>query len=185
MTPRVAERCLCGAGGGTDLVRFGIDVRACDECGIFRQPLDCDEDALARWYAERYHDGIYHKSYAHDVGVAEKRLAAYGFDEGARILDVGAGNGAFVDVARQAGYDARGQEPGEQFEEHPYIYGAGSLADVGFPSDYFDVVTLNPPGTIRRNPAEPSPRGSPSPSPTGSTSAPGSRSSRPGRRDGS
>lgn len=66
---------------------------------------------------------------------------------GARLLDVGCGNGAFLRLASHIGWQAQGLEPdptaaaaarstGLQIEE-------GHLPDTGLPSGYFEAVTLS------------------------------------------
>lgn len=138
----IAERCLCGETDGTEREIHGIETVECDGCGIVRQPLDYDEDGLRAWYAETYYgEDVYTHSYSHDLGVAVKRIYAYGLPDGVEILDVGAGNGAFVDAANASGYRAKGQDLAEQ-SEAPDVY-VGPLAEIAFPTDSFDVVTLH------------------------------------------
>jgi len=111
------------------------------------------EVQLAEWYREVYfpqpakmssraRDGIYQHTYDHDYEVALKRLAAYKLPEGIKLLDVGAGNGAFVNAAVTHGkLDAWGQDLAQQ-SDGPRIY-AEALAEVAFPTDDFDVITIH------------------------------------------
>jgi len=132
--------CICGATDATPETRFGLPMLRC-ACGVLRQAVDMDAAGYADWYRVRYHDGVYHHTYEHDLRIAKRRLQAYALKPGAKLLDIGSGNNAFVDAANAAGLDAWGEEPGLQ-HEGPRTY-AGMLHDVHFPPLGFDVVTIN------------------------------------------
>jgi SAM-dependent methyltransferase len=136
------ERCLCGsAATGPEEWVHGVPVLRCHACGVVRQDTRLTAAELARWYATQYHAGVYQHDYAHDRAVAEQRLSAYAISAGSKILDVGAGNGAFVHRARAAGLDAWGQDLATQ-SDGPHVY-VGALEDVAFPTGEFDVVTVH------------------------------------------
>jgi len=68
--------------------------------------------------------------------------------ERGRILDVGCGNGMFLDRMRQLGWDVTGVEPdGAAVKVAREKLGLevieGSLEDAGLPDRYFDAVTMN------------------------------------------
>jgi 2-polyprenyl-3-methyl-5-hydroxy-6-metoxy-1,4-benzoquinol methylase len=135
------DHCICGATGGITGQQNDIPIITCLQCGIVRQDLWATADELARWYEERYHAGIYTHSKEHDLEVAERRLKSYGLAPGLKLLDVGAGNGAFVQQARAWGLDAWGQDMARQSEtDHIYV---GPLEEVAFPTADFDYVTIH------------------------------------------
>ena len=77
-------------------------------------------------------------------------LGTMGLDRsgGGRILDVGCGNGAFLSLMRDAGWDVTGVEPDPAAarvaqEQYGLPVTTGSLADAKFPARSFDVVTLS------------------------------------------
>jgi len=98
-------------------------------------------DELAEWYRSNYYDGVYSHTRNHDLDVAGRRLRAYGARVWGKLLDVGAGNGAFVQIAMEAGLDAWGQDPAEQ-NESDRVY-LGHLADIAFPTADFNTVTIH------------------------------------------
>lgn len=132
--------CICGATEAEQLRKHGLPMLRCT-CGILRQNVSLTEEEIREYYRVRYHDGEYRHTYEHDREVARQRLATYGIPRGAVLLDVGCGNGAFVDEAAAAGIDAWGQDLAEQ-SAGPRIY-AGELAELHFPAARFDVVTLH------------------------------------------
>ena len=78
-----------------------------------------------------------------------------------RLLDVGMGQGMFVNIAREKGWKTHGTDICEYVAEYHLSRGinvfCGHLEDAGYPSDYFDVVTFwhtlehtfNPLSTLR------------------------------------
>jgi len=134
------KRCICGeAVIGVDTWN-GIPILRCG-CGIARQDVDMTEEQLAAWYETRYYDGVYTHTREHDLDVAARRMRAYGARASGKLLDVGAGNGAFVQIAMEAGLDAWGQDPAVQNEsDRTYL---GHLADVAFPTADFDTITMH------------------------------------------
>lgn len=132
--------CICGAADAERVKKHGLTMLRC-ACGVLRQDVKLSEEELAEWYRTRYHDGTYCHTYEHDAQVARQRLAAYGISRGAVLLDVGCGNGAFVNEAIAQGIDAWGQDLAEQ-PAGPRIY-AGDLEALCFPAARFDVVTAH------------------------------------------
>lgn len=135
------ERCLCGSAAIVTDGLHGIPVFRCPTCGVVRQHVPFTLEELAAWYAARYYEGIYTHTLRHDRTIAAIRLHAYGVLPGAKLLDVGCGNGAFVDAAREQGVDAWGQDLAKQ-SDGPYVY-VGELADIAFPTADFHVVTIH------------------------------------------
>jgi SAM-dependent methyltransferase len=66
---------------------------------------------------------------------------------GARLLDIGCGNGAFVGWARACGWEAEGLDPDPRAAEAGRALGmpitVGSLPDTGFPEARFAAVTMS------------------------------------------
>lgn len=112
----------------------------CAFCGVLRQAVEGTLEWYGHYYAALYHNGVYTHSYEHDRNVAVKRLQRYALPPGTRLLDVGAGNGAFVDAANERGLRACGQEPGWCVHESVYV---GDLVELGFPAGAFDCVTMH------------------------------------------
>jgi len=78
--------------------------------------------------------------------------------KGGRCLDVGCGSGEFLRHLKRAGMDAYGVEPGafdEKFvKENNLNVVRGTLIDAKFPSNYFDVITINHVFEHLSNPSE-------------------------------
>lgn len=141
-------RCICGSeavkvGSAvvSPVVPTNVPIISCPDCDVVRQDVTLTPAQLQEWYAARYHEGIYKHTLRHDMNVAATRLHAYNLPAGIKLLDVGAGNGAFVNEARAGGIDAWGQDLAKQ-SESPYIY-VGDLEHLYFPTAEFDVVTLH------------------------------------------
>lgn len=68
-------------------------------------------------------------------------------NEKGRPLDVGCGNGAYIDQMRQLGWDVVGIEPDGEAASTAMKSGLnvfrGSLEDAKFPAEHFDIVTMN------------------------------------------
>lgn len=142
------QRCICGSTDFQNYKKNRINLRAC-KCGISHQVVDMNEEEYANFYKKDYHEGHqssigavpYSERYDHDRHVAQLRFNKYDFHIPARgkILDVGSGNGAFVDFARDClGYDAYGVD----FCDHPWTY-KGPLESVNFPTEFFDAITIH------------------------------------------
>jgi len=78
------------------------------------------------------------------VGSSVRWLEA---SEKGRLLDVGCGNGAYIDHMRWLGWNVVGVEPDEEAASIAMKSGLdvfrGSLEDAKFPAKHFDVVTMN------------------------------------------
>lgn len=133
--------CICGHGRAESDTLNDIPILRCWHCGVVRQHVALNEEELAAWYRDKYLTESYSHTYEHDLAVANKRLDAYQFAPGTRLLDVGCGHGAFVAAARERGIDAWGQDLAKTSESE-FVY-VGDLKDVAFPTDHFDVVTVH------------------------------------------
>lgn len=106
------KRCLCGSTDFTKMEIHNVKCRKCIPCGIIHQIVDLDEEGYAKWYEEQYHNGVYGHSYEHDYAVGVRRIARYGVNLIPPILDVGCGNGGFVDACNNVDLFAEGQDLG-------------------------------------------------------------------------
>lgn len=156
----MSERCLCGNDKGEITVKTGfvtsgtglpllkdLSVASCPKCGLLRQvdlPFHTEDECLAYYENEYPPVGAEYsiKDYQKDLGLAKKRAKAYRLNKFGRLLDIGSGSGAFVDVCRGRGMDAFGCEIGKyhysRAQEFTY---PKRFEDIHFPTDHFDVVT--------------------------------------------
>lgn len=119
--------------------RHGIPYGRCAGCGARQQRIDTTEEALEKWYRETYHQGVYRHGWEEDYAAAKVRVAAYSGKLSGRVLDVGAGNGAFVQACHEAGVEAWGQE----LAEGEMALYRERLTDCAFPTEHFRVVTCH------------------------------------------
>lgn len=138
------ERCVCGSTGTSATMRqlHGLAVLECVDCGILRQDVRMSPKQYGEWYEKQYHAGVYSHSSEQDTRASVFRLSRYGLPRGTKLLDVGAGTGHFVNIARREfGLNAWGQDLAKQSEsEHIYV---GPLETIGFPTASFEIVTVH------------------------------------------
>jgi len=134
------SKCVCGSTKFTQKQINKITCHVC-ECGLTRQVLTMTPAEVDEWYRETYHKDCYQHDYMHDAKVAEKRLRSYNLPARQTILDIGAGNCAFVDTAIAWGHTAIGVEPGKQCK-NANCWNI-PLEDVLFPTEHFDVITMH------------------------------------------
>lgn len=138
----LVDACVCGASNFEQSRENNLDVRTCLFCGVKHQIVHMTPAELEAWYRERYY------GYRVDTGrlmdrdltVARSRLDTYQIKTEGPILDIGTANGAFVEAARERGLDAWGQDISAE-SLGPRVY-SGRLPDIHFPTDHFDVVTI-------------------------------------------
>ena len=103
-----------------------LDVFFCESCGLIQQHPLPSPGQLRDYYSNRYrldYKGTWQPKPKHvyrSIRCARGRLdflRAAGVGRGS-LLDVGAGSGEFVALARQAGFDARGVEPNKGYAEY-------------------------------------------------------------------
>lgn len=135
-------RCVCGTEGANHSTMHGLPVLECRNCKMLRQDVPMTQEQYAAWYGTQYYAGVYTHTPDQDTRAAVFRLSKYGLPRGTKLLDVGAGNGVFVRVARSDfGLDAWGQDLAEQSDgDHVHV---GALEAVAFPTASFDVVTVH------------------------------------------
>lgn len=127
-----------------------LEIATCGQCGIARQanpPYENSSDARDFYSKYQPVSSEYQvKSYDHDRDLAKKRCNRYGITTGCedRILDVGAGSGAFVDECRARGATAFGCEIAQyaNLKDKSFIYEKDFLS-INFPTDHFKLVTCH------------------------------------------
>lgn len=138
--------CLCGSTQFESLKRGGIDMRRCLSCGILHQAVDTTREELERWYRETYLAEICTHDYGQDLAASKRRLAAYASKPSGRLLDIGTGNGAFLEACVDAGIDAWGQDLADCCPPHSRVGGrvyTKPLAACNFPTGHFQAVTAH------------------------------------------
>lgn len=136
---------LFSAAGG---VRGMQTVVRCLDCGLIYVNPRPDAATVMRGYAEAAGDDYLgggpgrEKTFLRGLAHLEKRAGRRG-----RILDVGCADGAFVKVARDAGWNAAGVEPCARLAEHGrrmrgVVIATSDLAGAAFADESFDAVTL-------------------------------------------
>ena len=156
MSPEESKCPLCDSASSRLLEKDGSQLRRCVVCTFVYVPIH-DEAA----YIELYRDpGRYYKTrhmvgfpssrarYKHDYSIASGRLEAIRYwKPTGRLLDVGCSNGAFLQKAREVGYEPVGIDldpwivsKARQWSDCPVLLGdIGAVATRLAP---FDVVTM-------------------------------------------
>jgi 2-polyprenyl-3-methyl-5-hydroxy-6-metoxy-1,4-benzoquinol methylase len=121
----------------------------CRKCGfVYANPRGETQAVLSAY--ESIEDPLYEEERDGRRHTFRRHLAPLhritGAPAGRRLLDVGAYTGVFVEVAREAGWDAEGVEPSlwatRQANQAGLPVRQGTLASAGFPAESFEVVTL-------------------------------------------
>ena len=103
-----------------------LGIRLCRSCGLIQQNPLPTEQQLSDYYATSYridYKGTWHPKPKHIHRAARcaasrlQQLAKSGV-RGGTLLDIGAGGGEFVALARQSGFDACGIEPNQGYAEY-------------------------------------------------------------------
>jgi SAM-dependent methyltransferase len=132
-----------------------LPISFCIGCGLVQQTtLPSDED-LRIYYSHNYrrdYKKTYHPKpkYVRRAGITGMSrlsfLARHVGDAGGRkLIDIGAGGGEFVYLAKQSGFDASGFEPNEGYSEFAVEEYAVNITTAGIdeiPGESADLVTL-------------------------------------------
>lgn len=140
MYDSVTAECDCGSGAFTLYQKNGLPIMRCKSCGVERQKIELDEESLANFYAEDYHQNFYTHEYPEDRAAAKARLSSYGEIAKGIVLDVGSGNGAFIDECVDAHLEAYGVELDCDASERFY---SGDLRGLSFPCEFADLITMH------------------------------------------
>ena len=103
-----------------------LDVFLCNKCGLIQQAPLPDEQSLERYYSTHYrvdYKGTRQPRARHVFRSANQAVNRLGFLRrnglhSGTLLDIGAGSGEFVAMARKAGYGATGIEPDLGYSEY-------------------------------------------------------------------
>lgn len=125
---------------------MGCDVVRCPECGIVYAKRRLNENGLSKYW-EDYLTRVH----IHDEEAVKKRIKMYQIDyefshlyvPTGKVLDVGCGNGTFMDVYESQGYETFGVEYGKEAaasaeKRHRVRYGVFDEMDFG--KEQFDLV---------------------------------------------
>ncbi len=127
------------------------NVVACRNCGfVYTNPLMLLPEGDHR---QQYHESDAYVPYGRDPAKALGRVLAsieQLMPRKGRLLDVGAGKGEFLAMARNRGWKVEGVEPSEGLANHatetyhlPLTRTPLGVEGANFPDESFDVVTLN------------------------------------------
>lgn len=92
---------------------MGCDIVRCPECGIVYARRRLNSRGLPKYWSD-----YLSRVHVHDQGAVEKRNKMYQIDyefsgrfvPSGKVLDVGCGNGSFMKIYEQNGYDVTGVE---------------------------------------------------------------------------
>lgn len=125
---------------------FGCDVVRCPSCGIVYARRRLSAQGLPKYWGD-----YLSRVHTHDPEAVAKRNVMYQIDyafsrlyvPSGKVLDVGCGNGSFMDVYEAHGYDAYGVEYGKEAadvagQHHRVRYGVFSEMDFG--AERFDLI---------------------------------------------
>lgn len=163
MTTVASPACpVCSAPGSVP-VPFGYDFQAtwlqcirCTRCGVmFLHPMPSD-DQIATLYAREYFEGDFRCGHEGSCFTDPGRAALAGggllerireLRRSGRLLEIGCAGGAFLNAAREAGYEVQGVElspEASQFARSTFglpVF-TGDLLDARFPGGAFDIAYL-------------------------------------------
>lgn len=156
LTDGVARLCWCGATTAAPLGRWPehrSTLVRCAGCGVLALEPQPDDAELAAAYASEYYGSSRRKfvaPLAALVGVFQggrARLVARRVARGGRILDIGCGNGGFLEQMKRLGYQVEGTERSPDAAarapaEASLTIHVGDLLDLELPARAYDAVTL-------------------------------------------
>ncbi|KKK60334.1 hypothetical protein LCGC14_3025390, partial [marine sediment metagenome] len=133
--------------------KLAIGMNECLECGVKHQLLKRSYHSYISSYKKDYclsegKDGgqlSSHERYDHDNQLAGKRHTRYKefLGKGNSILDIGSGNGAFVDCMHNLGYVAHGLEICENYLGYTQPTYQGDFLEVDVPFNSYDTITMH------------------------------------------
>ncbi len=125
---------------------MGCDIVRCLHCGIVYARRRLNGNGLPKYWSD-----YLSRVHVHDHGAVEKRKRMYQIDYTfssqfvpmGKVLDVGCGNGSFMGIYEQHGYDVLGVEYGEEAavtaeKKHRVRYGVFDEMDFG--DEKFDLI---------------------------------------------
>ena len=125
---------------------MGCDVVRCPSCGIVYAKRRLNQNGLPKYWAD-----YLSRIHVYDSEAVEKRNKMYEIDyefsrlyvSSGKVLDVGCGNGSFMDIYESHGYQVFGVEYGKEAASvaathHKVRYGV--FADMDFGDEKFDLI---------------------------------------------
>lgn len=123
----------------------------CNKCGLIYQNPRLEMEYVNSLYSQDYYEGkgkiIHNKDFKQDRMFSEERLKIIEkIKKPGRLLDIGCGIGAFLDVAHKRGWEAYGVDISAfAADEAKKIAGLkifpGELKDIRFEAAFFDLIT--------------------------------------------
>jgi 2-polyprenyl-3-methyl-5-hydroxy-6-metoxy-1,4-benzoquinol methylase len=120
----------------------------CLACGMIYENPRYDAEVIIQGYTasqEAEHDSQYPMRVRSFYKTLQKHIRRIPL-KGARVLDIGTAGGAFLDAAKQFGYNAYGMEPSADLVKRGRARGLqieqGTIEKHNFPPDSFDMVCL-------------------------------------------
>lgn len=156
----MSEACVLCNGESYELVLTGPDrmrglpgeyrVMRCKGCGLCRTEPRIPEEERAKYYEP---DEQVQAGKATRIGIYQKRLAdrlqrAIGEGPGKRVLDIGCGQGVFLEMMRDRGFEVCGVELGEQSsriarKKRGLSVITGDLSSLDAEKESFDAVLMS------------------------------------------
>jgi len=138
----------CTVCGCADIPRvFEPDVAQCARCHVFFRTPRPTQEEIRRSYDYGSNYAEWQQNDAGRRSIWERRLAILGrYKKAGRLLDVGAGDGFFLDMAKAAGFETFGTELSATGADYARKRGhqllLGQINDVDFKELKFDVITI-------------------------------------------
>lgn len=137
----------CPVCSTTDVRSAFADVWRCAGCSVlFRSPRPT-QNAIARSYDEgtNYEHWQQHRELRERMWQRRLRLVMQ-FKQRGSLLDIGTGDGHFLDVARRAGFETHATEisrtgAGAAVQRGHHLH-VGQLSDLELPAKSFDIITM-------------------------------------------
>ncbi|MDD5729764.1 MAG: glycosyltransferase [Candidatus Omnitrophica bacterium] len=128
---------------------LGFSVLECDECGFAFVEPSPDAEFLKKSYSENYYEPWLKQQRRARIAMWKKRLSALDKYSGRKgsLLDVGCGEGLFLELAKLDGWEASGTELSAfavkyAGEKLGFPIFEGQVEDIDFSGIKFDAVTL-------------------------------------------
>jgi SAM-dependent methyltransferase len=155
----IQRACWCGSAHAKVVGEFQLpegerlNMAQCTGCGVMMLHPQPSDETLARYYSATYY-GSSRRKFIGPVAWAvslfqggRARLAARYCKVGGRVLDVGCGNGGFLNQMKTRGFDVLGTEwTAESAARVPREFGIqveiGDLLSLSLPEQSFDLITM-------------------------------------------
>jgi len=134
----VVKKCFCRSCDFTSTVKNGLPVRVCSGCGAMHQEVRMEIDEYRDWYRREY-PRVYVHTREHDLEVGEKRIEQHGEYLQEPVLDVGCGNGGFLEAVKREGILIDGCDLRNSRAD---IY-HGAFEELLFPSGGYGSITMH------------------------------------------